>query len=290
MSTREEITGSLVAKLQGIKTIDDLKASKKTIIDVMEAAFTSALNEVKEFVDHMDNMPEDEVQANASKFLDDSYWEMPPELENEMMRLTGLPGGEEYLDTLTPDLDKMMEPVMGRFEIYGEKLRNKLFGGVMEAFDGAVKDMEGEMEKLKDSMSDSSDEEEASEQRVGYNSDDPDSTVLLYGLYEAPTVAELDIEALEETLNDELKYIHEELKILTDESFMEPSEDDLIRIKEMGNKVKRILPEMEKEFTRLAGDPDNADQAKAAHANLKDRFASKIDDIKNLVEKSGSDS
>jgi len=289
MSTREETTRSIVARLQEIKTIDDLQASKKTIIEVMEAAFTSALIEIKEFVDQMETMPDDEVQANASKFLGDDYWEMPPEIEAEMERLTGLPGGEDYLDSLTPELDIMIEPIMNQFEIYGEKLRNRLFGGVIDAFEGAVQDMASEMENLKDSMSDFDDEEEA-EQRSGYNSDDPDSTELLYELYEAPAITELDIEALEGTLKDELEYIHEELKILTDESFMEPNEDDLVRIKEMGHKVKRILPEMEKEFARLSENPDNITEVQAVHADLKDKFASKIDEIKSTLPDSNADS
>lgn len=285
MNTREETTKILVARLQEIKTIDDLKASKKTIIEVMEAAFNSALDEVKEFVNQMDSMPEDQVQAAGSKFMDDNYWDMPPELEREMMRLTSLPGGEEYLDTLTPDLDKMIEPIMSQFEFYGEKLRNKLFGGIIDAFDGAVQNIEDEMKHMADSMKDFADEEEEAGPTVGYDSEDPDSTVLLYELYEAPAMDQLDLEALEETLSQELDYIHEELKILTDESFMEPTEDDLVRIKEMGHKVKRILPEMEKEFTRLSEDPDHAEKAQTVHTNLKDKFASKIDDIKGILPK-----
>jgi len=290
MKTREETTSSIVARLQQIKTIEELKASKKTIIDVMEESFTSALNEVKAFVDQMETMPEDEVQANGGKFFEDDYWEMPPEMETEIERLMKLPGGEAYMDTLEPELESMIGPIMSEFEIYGEKLRNKIFGGVIDAFEGAAQNIAGEMENLADSMKDFVGDEEEAEQSGGYNSDDPDSTVLLYELYEASTITELDIEALEGTLKDELEYIHEELKILTDESFMEPNEDDLVRMKEMGHKVKRILPEMEKEFARLAEDPENADKEKAMQANLKDKFVSKIDDIKKILPDSGAGS
>ncbi len=290
MSTREEITSSIVARLQQIKTIDDLKASKKTILDVMEESFTSALNELKEFVDNMETMPEDELQTNASKFFDDSYWDMPPEIETEMQRLMNLPGGEAYMDTFEPELDSMIGPIMSQFEIYGEKIRNKLFGGVIDAFEGAAQEMAGEMENIADGMKDFAGDEWEAEQSGGYNSEDPDSTELLYELYEAPTMAELNTEPLEQTLADELEYIHEELKILTDESFMEPNEEDIVRINEMGLKVKRILPEMEKEFARLAEGLDNADKAQAVHANLKDKFASKINDIISILPDTGADS
>jgi len=159
MKTREESTSSIVARLQEIKTIDDLKASKKTIIEVMEESFRSALNEVKAFVDQMEDMPEQEAQEKAGKFFEDDYWEMPPEMEKEIERLMILPGGEAYMDTLEPELEIMIGPIMSEFETYGEKLRNKVFGGVIDAFEETAQNIEGEMENLKDSLNETDEEE-----------------------------------------------------------------------------------------------------------------------------------
>jgi hypothetical protein len=280
MSKREELISKSVAKLKSIQTIDNLKASGTTVPDIMESVFVSALEELKEIVERMDSVPDEEIQAKVSQFQDDDYL-MPPEIGTEMERLEDIPGGFEYLDAFSDEMEKKIEALTGEYGVYVEKLANRAFGDMVSGMEGAMQGMADAMGEMAEQMGQAFEEDE--ETVTGYDDQNPEQTELLYDLYEAQSLEDLDKDALDEYLEDELGYIHSELDLLTDETFDGRTDDDMERIAEMGRKVERLLPEMEKEFSRLGESSDSADKANEILQDLTAKFSAKISEIKGFV-------
>ena len=190
MTKREELISKSVSELKNIKTIDELKTSGESIIEMVDSLFVSALEELKEVVENMDSYSAEELESKAAMFQDDDFM-TPPEIGVEMDRLEALPGGLDYLDSFTDELEKKMEPTMEEFGIYAQKLMDKLFGGMISG----VEDAMGEMGKQMGQFGVDKEEE-----LFGYDSENPDSSVLLIDLYEARTLEYLDKESLNKFL------------------------------------------------------------------------------------------
>ena len=277
-----EIIRKSVLKLKSFKTIDELKASGDSIIEIVDSLFVSALEELKEVVENMDSYSAEELESKATMFQDDNFM-TPPEIGAEMERLESLPGGLEYLDSFTDELEKKMEPTMEEFGLYAQKLMDKLFGGMISGVEDAMHGMADAMGEMGKQMGQFDVEEE--EELFGYDSENPDSSALLYDLYEARTLEDLDKEALNKFLEEELKYIYYELELLTDESFGGPMESDMERIAGWRQKVERFLPEMEKELERLGKDSDSSEKAEALLQELKSKYSPRITDINKFLSR-----
>jgi len=280
MTKREKLINESVEKLKAIQTFDELKASGKLVQDIMESVFLAALEETKEFVGKMDSVPVEEVQAKMAQIQEESYM-MPPEIGVEVERLENLPGGFEYLDSFGDELEKKIETLSEEFNVYAEKLMAKAFGEVVNGMEGAIQGMADEIGKMAEQMEQQIEEEV--EAAAGYDDQNPEHTELLYNLYEAQSLEDLDKDALVEYLEDELGYIHSELDLLTDETFDGRTDDDMKRITEMGQKVERLFPEMEKEFSRLGTSSDAEKKAKGIEQELTSKFSPKISEIKGFI-------
>jgi hypothetical protein len=280
MSKREELIRRSVSELKAIQTYDELKASGTVVPDIMEAVILSGLEELKEFVEKMDSVPAEEIQAKITMFQDDNYM-LPPEIGVEVNRLEDIPGGFDYLDAFGDDMDKKIEISMEEFGIYAQRLMDKAFGGMINTVEGTMQGMADAMGEMAKDMSEVVEEEKPV--AAGYDSQNPEHTELLYNLYEAQSLEDLDKVALINYLEEELEYIYSELDLLTDDSFDGRTEDDMKRIAGMGQKVERLLPEMEKEFARLGTNSNSPEKADAILQELTLKFSSKISDIKKFL-------
>jgi hypothetical protein len=270
MDERDKMVEQTVARLQSIQTPDEFKAAKDEIIDLMEQIFKSGVDALKEFFENIFTMTPEEQEEKSSKFQDESYL-LDPKIMEEMERLDQLPGTEEFGDEFEAEMEKRLGPYL---EQYTEQM-----GKMMETFMGGM--MEGVAEAMKPT------EEEPAEEEFIFDYNNPDTPPMLYDLYAARSLEELEEnkDSLIETLEEQMQNDIWDLEILTDRDFMEPQEEDIKKIETILHRMKRYPLEMEKEFTRISAIPGAAERAGEIKKEIMDRLNPKHREIKRHLAK-----
>lgn len=271
MEERDKLVDQTVARLKSIQTLEEFKAAKDEIIDLMERIFKSGVKALKDFFENMFSLTPEEQQEKSLKFQDESYL-LDPKIMEEMERLDQLPGTEEFGEEFEAEMEKRLGPYL---EQYTEEM-----GKMMETFMG------GMAEGMAEAMKPDEEEEEAKKEFV-FDYDNPDTPQMLYDLYASRSLEELEekkdslIGDLEEQMQNDIW----DLEVLTDRNFMEPGEEDIKKIETILHRMKRYPTEMEKEFARISALPGAAERAGEIKQEIMDRLNPKHREIKQHLAK-----
>ena len=95
MEEKDKLVDQTVARLQSIQTLDEFKAAKDEIIDLMERIFKSGVDALKDFFENVFSMTPEEKKEKSLKFQDESYL-LDPKIFMELERLDYWPGAVEF--------------------------------------------------------------------------------------------------------------------------------------------------------------------------------------------------
>ena len=273
MENREEIIQQTVKRLQAIQTLDEYKAAREEIFDLMEKVFKSAIDALKTFFENMFTMSPEERGEKSTEFQDDDYL-LSPGIIKELERLDQLPGAAEYAQPFGDEMEKRLGPYL---EEYTQQM-----GKVMQAFMGTL------MGGMADAIVPEVEEvEEEIEDTWEFDQDNPDTPVMLYDLYAARTPEDLMenqgnlIESLEEQLQSDIW----ELEVLTDMDPKDYFEGDMDKLTEIRKRWERLVPEMDKEFSRISSLPDAPEDAGKIQKEIMDTLADKITVLNDFLAK-----
>lgn len=280
MQKRDELISQVVAKLQSIKTLEDLKASEELLISSMESVFESSVLMFNDFLENLDSIPDEEKEPKILMFQDEDFF-LPPDILNEMERLDGFSEGGDYVDDFSIELEKRMEPYMEQYSACAEKLMKKLFGGLIDGVGDALEGMAGEMGDLASGMADGMQEVLEEEKPFVFDYENTNTPRMLYELYAARKLDEVDKDSLIEDLEEQLQEDIWELERITDPNFAHTKEDD--RIEDMRKRLKMLEPEMEKECTRLGLKSEAVEAAAVLKLELLAKLAPMLKEIKHYL-------
>ena len=271
MANRNELIKQTVVRLQLIKTLDEYKAAREEIINLMEKIFKSALDALKDFFENMFSMSPEEKQTKSSEFQDESYL-LNPEIMKEIERLDNLPGGAEYAESFVAELEK-------RLGHYMEEIAEQM-GKIMENFMGDTMSVAAEAmgaEEVKDEVED----------KFEFDSRNPDTPAMLYSLYAARSLYDLVVnkDNLIKTIEEELDYNIGELKTMTDPDFVNYKDWDLPSIEKIRYLLERLVPEMNKEFARIAAMPEAAETAGNIQKQVMNQLATMFTEMNGILAK-----
>ena len=162
MKGRDELIAQVVAELRKVKTIDDLKASEELVIKSMESVFESSVLMFNDFLENIDTIPDEEKEPKILMFQDENFF-LPPDIMAEMERLDNFPGEREYMDAISIEMEKRMDPYIEQYSDCAERLMKKLFGGVVDGVEDAMEGMADAMGDVLGDVSDAIQEEEDDE-------------------------------------------------------------------------------------------------------------------------------
>ena len=269
MENREELIKKTVLRLQEIQTLDEFKAAREEIIDLVVEIFKSAIYSLKAFFENMFSMTPEEQQEKSKQFQDESYL-LSPEVMKELDRLDKLPGAADYVETFADEMDKRLDPYLEQFTEQMGKLMETFMGGMME---GVAEAMGTEEEEIEDTYE--------------FDYDNPDTPVMLYDLYYARTLETLKenkkfvIEAIEEQLQSDIW----DLEVLTDMPPEDLLDSDMVKIAEIRKRMERVEPEMDKEIARISTLPNASEEAAKIQKEIMDRVANKITELNGYLAK-----
>ena len=270
MEEREEFIVQSVSYLQTLKTAEEYKAAKEEILSIMEKMFTFGLELLKDFLENMFSMTPEEREEKSQMFQDDSIL-LEPRIGAEMERLDSLPGADELQDEFEKEFEVRFAPVMEQYAEMGAKMMESLMGGFVDGLAEAFKPEE---------------EAEEKEEEFVFDYDNPDTPRMLYDLYAARSLEELEenkdnlIAEMEEQMQDDIW----NLELLTDEGYT-PMEEDIKKIETILHRMKQYVREMEKEFTRISALPDAAERAGEIKKEIMDQLNPKHREIKRYLAK-----
>ncbi|HWR72887.1 MAG TPA: hypothetical protein VN604_06935 [Nitrospirota bacterium] len=265
MVNRDELVKQTVVRLQAIHTLDDFKAARQEIIDLMEKVIHSAIDALKAFFENMLSMTQEEQQAGSAQFQDENYL-LSSEIMQELDRLAALPDAGAYAESFSAELEKRIGPHMEEFVVQSGKLMETFMGGLAGVMAGALG---------------ATTEEEKAEDAFVFDENDPNTPAMLYDLYTARTLAELEANKknVMDIVAEQLQFDIGTLEVLMDTPSEESREDDQRRIAEIRNRAERLVPEMDKEFARIAALPDAAEAAGKIKKEMMDLFADKVKEL-----------
>ena len=276
VAERNEIISQTVARLQSIQTVDEYKASKKEIIDLMEKVFVSAIQVLKTFFDNMLILTPEEQKSESEKVQDDNFL-LSPDIMKEFDRLENLPGGAEFSNAFSAEMQEIMSPHLEEFsEQMGKLMENfmgGLMGGMVDAMGAAFDAGSGEPEtpQVKEFV---------------WDYDNPDTLFILYSLYTSGSLSDLEQnkEFLIENIEMELRS-----KMFGLDDFFLPGyedswEDDKKKISEIQKLIERLVPEIEKEFTRISASNDSAEASVKIKEEMMERIVPAITELKEQVD------
>ncbi len=271
MEERDQLVDQIVARLQSIQTLDEFKAAKDEIIDLMERIFKSGVDALKDFFENVFSMTPEEKQEKSLKFQDENYL-LDPKIMQEMERLDNLPGTEKFGDEFEAEMEKRLGPYLEQFTEEMGKNMDAFMGGMVEGMAEAMKPAE---------------EVEGTEEEFIFDYNNPDTPQMLYDLYVARSLEELEEnkDNLIETLEEQMQSDIWDLEVLTDREFMEPQEADIEKIEKILHRMRRFKPEMEKEFARIAALTGAAEKAGEIQKEIMDQLNPKVREIKRHLAK-----
>lgn len=269
MDERDKLVDQTVARLKSIQTLDEFITAKDELMNLMEGIFKSGVAALKDFFGNMFSLSPEEQQAQSQKFQDESYL-LDPKIMEEMERIDQLPGTEKYGEEFEAEMEKRLGPYL---EEYAEEM-----GKMMDAFMGGM--VEGMAEAMKPA------EEEETVEEFVFDYDNPDTPLMLYHLYAARSLEELEenkdnlIADLEEKMQDDIW----NLELLTDTGYT-PMEEDIKKIETILHRMKQYVREMDKEFSRISALPGAAERAGEIKKEIMDRLNPKHREIKRHLAK-----
>ncbi len=270
MEEREEFIVQSVSYLQTLKTAEEYKAAKEEIMSIMEKMFKFGLELLKDFLDNMFSLTPEEREEKSQMFQDDSFL-LEPRIGAEMERLDSLPGAEDFQDEFEKEFEGRLTPIMEQYAEMGAKMMDAFMGGMVEGMAEAMKPAE---------------EVEETVEEFVFDYDNPDTPRMLYNLYAARSLEELEenkdnlIAELEEQMQDDIW----NLELLTDEGYT-PMEEDIKKIETILHRMKQYVREMEKEFARISALPGAAEKAGEIKKEIMDRLNPKHREIKRHLAK-----
>jgi len=267
MENREEIIKQTVTRLQSIKTLDEYKAAKEEILDMMEGVFKASLNALKDFFENIFSLEPEEKRKKSAAFQDEGFM-FDPEITKELERLDSIPGAIEYSESFIPELQKRLEPYI---EEIGKEL-HKLMDDTMGAIAG------GMAEAVSSNFEEEADFPE-------YNPKNPDTPQMLYTLYIARNLDDVFVGSLIQYIEEEMNYNIQELKTFTDTDFGGITADDLSTVEKWRYNFNQLIPEMDKEFERLGALPDAAETALKIKKDILDKLAPTMLTLQEYLDK-----
>jgi len=267
MENREEIIKQTVTRLQSIKTLDEYKAAKEEILDMMEGVFKASLNALKDFFENIFSLEPEEKRKKSAAFQDEGFM-FDPEITKELERLDSIPGAIEYSESFIPELQKRLEPYI---EEIGKEL-HKLMDDTMGAIAG------GMAEAVSSNFEEEADFPE-------YNPKNPDTPQMLYTLYIARNLDDVFVGSLIQYIEEEMNYNIQELKTFTDTDFGGITADDLSTVEKWRHSFNQLIPEIDKEFERLGALPDAAETALKIKKDILDKLAPTMLTLQEYLDK-----
>lgn len=267
MENKEEIIKQTVTRLQSIKTLDEYKAAKEEILDMMEGVFKASLNALKDFFENIFSLEPEEKRKKSAAFQDEGFM-FDPEITKELERLDSIPGAIEYSESFIPELQKRLEPYI---EEIGKEL-HKLMDDTMGAIAG------GMAEAVSSNFEEEADFPE-------YNPKNPDTPQMLYTLYIARNLDDVFVGSLIQYIEEEMNYNIQELKTFTDTDFGGITADDLSTVEKWRYNFNQLIPEMDKEFERLGALPDAAETALKIKKDILDKLAPTMLTLQEYLDK-----
>jgi hypothetical protein len=252
--------------LKTIQSLDDLKAHKKEVLDLMEQVFKAALETLKAFFEATLS-PEDR-QKQMARFQDEHFL-FSEEMENELERIDALPGAAEYFETFKEEMDKRMGPYAEEMAEQMMKLMTNFMGDLMGGLAEGLGEAFGGMG-----------EEEEEPPSVEYHWDE---------FQEAKCFLEYrNVEAFKNGKNEIIEDMEWRLDSFLDDinNLKFISEDMEIDKEEVDESVKRqelINNELELGFKNLAGLP-GGEEIKQIQEEIMNKLKPKFDEINNVIE------
>jgi len=277
MADRDALVQQTVTRLQEINSIDEFRSSQEEIIDLLEEIIRAAIDALKAFMESMFSLSEEEREAGAAMFQDE-YYPLHTDIMNELERILEFPGGEDFDKELTAEMDKRLGSHMDEASEHIGKIMDSFMGGLMDGIAQGMTEIFGENE---------TGEEEEREEMIEFDHNNPDTPRLLYSLYTARSIDELleykddMIERARDDLQDDIW----ELDTFVDPDFIQTLMDEKQRVAEIKHCMSRIVPEMDKEFARLAAKPGAAEHAEKIKKELSDGIADKVREVNELLAK-----
>ena len=276
VAERNEIISQTVTRLQSIQTVDEYKASKKEIIDLMEKVFVSAIQVLKAFFDNMLILTPEEEKSESEKIQDENFL-LSPDIMKEFDRLENLPGGQEFSNAFSAEMQEIMSPHLEEFsEQMGKLMENfmgGLIGGMADAMGAAFDAGSGEQEtpQVKEFV---------------WDYDNPDTLFILYSLYTSGSLSDLEQnkEFLIENIEMELRSKMFDLDNFFLPGYEDSWEDDKKKISEIQKLIERLVPEIEKEFTRISDSTDSAEASGKIKEEMMERIVPAITELKEQVD------
>jgi hypothetical protein len=163
------VTKEALELVRSIETLDDIKQHKDEILSIIEDSIRFFIEKLKEIIKKdlsLEEMQNEMVKVQESQMENEKLYE---EFEIEMNRISDIPGSDEYLETLTADLEARIEPLAKELTDLMGELMGAMMGGIMEGFgemmseafdgDGALElETDGQMFKVKANPRDETEE------------------------------------------------------------------------------------------------------------------------------------
>jgi hypothetical protein len=134
---RTAIIGKTRDMLRSIRNLDEFKAHKAEVLDLLEAGFKSAVEMLRKSFDSMLKLTPEQQQEQVGKFADDTFL-MDPEIGKEMDRIAELPGAAAYIESFKGEMQMRIEPYLEEFTAQMGRLMEQFMGGLMGGIADAV--------------------------------------------------------------------------------------------------------------------------------------------------------
>ncbi|MFW3146309.1 MAG: hypothetical protein ACMUIE_05810 [Thermoplasmatota archaeon] len=150
MDDVEKTKQEALVMLRSIQTLEGFKEHKEDIIKFLEEMLGTSVMALKELMTHMMGMSEEEKMENLMKLQgqDDLFG---PEIDEELQRISEIPGVDEHFDTFQAEFEERLNPyiedLMQSMETAMGQLMGGMMGGIAEAGMGMMEGMEEALEK-----------------------------------------------------------------------------------------------------------------------------------------------
>ncbi len=133
--------------LRSIQTAEDVKEHDQEIVDIMVGFLTASVKTLENWFEEILSMDPDKKGKEIAKFQEATSLS-DEEIDEEMNRISAIPGADEYLEPFMEELGKRITPQMEKTGKMMEKLMADLGGAMMgamgEAFGGMAEEVEEE--------------------------------------------------------------------------------------------------------------------------------------------------
>jgi hypothetical protein len=267
MDDVEKSQQKTVELLKSIQNVDDLKEHKDEIFKAIIDMLKFGLQALKTFFEVSLSMSDEEKQNELAKYQDDRFL-FTEEIDNEMERISSLPGAEEYLDNFQEEMEKQMGPYMEEITEQMAKLMGSFMGDLMDGIAEGFGDM-AVVEPEEEEKTEPEVKEEFKElyffNHINSLDDLKDSKEYIFYNMEEKLIADWDL-----------------LMAIKDDFF--PPEESSEKIAEVDNRHKVIDDELQSVFARFDALPDAKEYVKTFKEEMMTSFKPKITEIRDLLD------